>query len=233
MTMDTRSLLTTLEGYPLFTVNDLSKILQRPPEHLRTKLHRLERRGIVRRIERGKYTVHEDPLIFASFIAAPSYMSLWTALRFYDLTDQLPLEVMVMVARPRVDIEFMGRRITFTKTKHMFGYRRERYNGHLVFIADPEKAIIDSLLTGKVPVSEVASVIETGGLNFRRMVSYAKRTGSSSLAKRLGYLLEDSGRSARGLEKLIDGNTIPLDAGYPAGGERDGKWKILINRSLG
>lgn len=51
---------------PLFTLNDAERHLEVTRASLREKLSRMTRRGELRRIERGKYTVHEDPLIYAT-----------------------------------------------------------------------------------------------------------------------------------------------------------------------
>lgn len=227
--MKTIHLLKLLEQFPLFTENDVAKISQENPEYIRILLHRLSGRSMIHKIERGKYTVHEDPLIFSSHLFTPSYISLWTALRFYNLTEQLPLTLFVMTSKPKKEICFSKTKIKFIKTRFMWGYKRQRHQDFDIFIADKEKAVIDCLLTRRIPVSEIEKAIESRELDIRKLIYYSKKTKNKSLAKRIGFILESYGYACKGLEKLIDNNYVTLDKGQRKG-KRNKKWKIIDNR---
>src|SRR3989338_3177028 len=116
-------LLKELGKYPLFTPNDIAKIVNKSPTYIRTLLYRLHRQNLIQRIEKGKYTVYDDPLVYATYLITPSYLSLWTALRMYNLTEQQPRAVFVMVPKKRKNIKSQTVDIIFTSTKHMFGFR--------------------------------------------------------------------------------------------------------------
>lgn len=223
--MKVLSLLKKLERFPLFTENDVAKITNKNHQYVRTLLYRLNKREIIYRIEKGKYTIYEDPLIFASYIITPSYLSLWTALRYYNMTQQQPTSFFVVCPLKRKNIP--GKKISFTTTKHLFGYKKERYSDFDIFIADPEKTIIDSLLF-KVPIEDVDIALETEGLNFERLSKYAKKTGNKSLIKRLGYLLEKKLNDSYGL-KALDNNYILLNYLGKNKGKKDKKWKLIVN----
>src|SRR3989344_7428729 len=102
--MKTIHLLKKLERLPLFTENDVAKIVNKSPKYIRTLLFRLNKEKLIRRIEKGKYTLHEDVLIFASHIVIPSYISLWTALRYYNMTQQQPTLFFVLSKIKRKNI---------------------------------------------------------------------------------------------------------------------------------
>ena len=74
-------LLKILEEYPVFTLNDMAKIVEKNPSYIKTLAYRLRKQNLIHKIERNKYSVHDDALVFASHIYAPSYISLWSALR--------------------------------------------------------------------------------------------------------------------------------------------------------
>ena len=93
--MKTIKLLKILERYPVFTVNDLARILNKKQEYIKTLLYRLKKRDLVYRLERNKYTIYDDAFLVASLLYFPSYISLWSALRFYNLTEQLPKKIFV------------------------------------------------------------------------------------------------------------------------------------------
>src|SRR3989344_21954 len=223
--MKTLHLLKKLERYPLFTENDVAKIVNKSPEYVRTLLYRLNRKELIRRIEKGKYTVHEDHLVFASYIITPSYFSLWTALRYYNMVQQQPTSFFVVSPVKRKEIKRLN--IRFLSTKHMFGYKKERYSDFDIFMAEPEKAIIDLLLF-KVPIDDINFTLEKEDLDFNKISEYAKKTKNKSLMKRLGYLLEQKKNRSYGL-KALDNNYILLDYLGGEKGRKDKKWKLIIN----
>ncbi len=225
------ALLKELGTYPFFTLNDFVRIAGRPPAYCWTYLSRLKREGLVFSIERGKYTVHEDPLVFSTSISPPSYISFWTAMRFHGLTEQLPSDVMVASPRSKKTIAFSGTKIRFFRTKEMWGFAKQRYSGFDIFMADKEKCVIDSLLLKNVPFDEIAKAVRDGGFG-REMADAALRCGSMSVMKRLGYMMEKSGLVTGEMEKGLDGNYVPFDWNRPAKGSKCRKWRIIENRRL-
>ena len=225
-------LLEELRKMPMFTINDLSKLLRKDEKYVRVAAYRLKNKSLINRIERGKYTVYDDPVVFASSIAAPSYISFWTALRIYNLTEQLPTEVMVAVPKPRKEILFGSQRITFTKIRHLWGYIKMRYRDFDIMIAEKEKAVIDCMLSKNVPFDEAAKAVLSGELDYEKLMEYARKTENGSLAKRIGFLIEKQGRDASSLLDLIDSNYITLDWSFEKKGRKDFRWKVIINAKL-
>ena len=66
--MKTIELLQKLRAMPVFTVNDLSRILGKSDKYVKVVAYRLCKQGLVKRIERGKYTVYDDAVEIASYI---------------------------------------------------------------------------------------------------------------------------------------------------------------------
>ena len=99
--MKTINLLKKLETYPLFTENDAAKIVNKSAKYIRTLLYRLHKQGLINRIEKGKYTLYHDAMIFASYLATPSYLGLWTALRHYNMIQQQPLGIFIVSSIPK------------------------------------------------------------------------------------------------------------------------------------
>ncbi len=228
--MKTIQLLKRVERLPLFSENDVAKIINKSPEYIRTLLYRLHKNGLIRRVENGKYTVYDDPMVFSSYIVLPSYLSLWTALRYYNMTEQQPYSVFVMVPSPKKSLTFAKTPIAFFSTKHMFGYKKERYNDVDIFMAEREKAIIDSLLF-RIPMADIKTALESEEVDLKKLSEYAQRTASISLMKRLGYLLETLKGSSYGL-KALDNNYVRLDYLAKKRGKKDKKWKLIINVGL-
>jgi len=228
--MKTISLIKILEGYPLFRENDVAKIVNKKTEYVKTLLYRLKERKLIYRIERGKYTCYDDALLFASYIYVPSYVSLWTAIRYYNLTEQLPKTIFVMVPKSRRQLKFQNISIEFIKTKYFFGFKKERYMDFNIFIAEQEKAVIDSLLSKKIPLDEIEKAIKTKKLDIKKLLDYAIKTENKSLIKRLGFILEENNIKCERLKIFIDANYVVLDLMLNRTGKRNKRWMIIDNR---
>ncbi len=199
-------------------------------------LNRLQKKGVVEKIQRNAYTVQKDPLIIASRITWPSYISLWSALRYHNLTEQIPGEISVVTtsAKSRRAVSFMGTRITFEKVKpeYFFGFSKIRIAGFDVFMAEPEKAIIDAVLLKKVSFSETYSIMKenAGTISPKKIVEYTIAAGNSAAAKRLGWALDNLGFAAASkLKSMAYRTLIPLDYARPPLGKADGKWGVIVN----
>ncbi|MBI5061654.1 MAG: hypothetical protein HZB67_05060 [Candidatus Aenigmarchaeota archaeon] len=231
--MKTIELIEKLKGLPLFTINDLSRIIGKKDSYVKVVAYRLRKKGLIKHIEKGKYTVYDDPVEFASYITTPSYISFWTALRIYNLTEQLPLGAMVAVPKPKKEIKFNKETITFTKTSQFWGYKKMRYRDFDIFIAEKEKAVIDCLVSKNTPFDEAAKAILSKELDYEKLVEYAEKAGIKSLAKRVGFLTEKAGFDATLLLRLSGSSYIPLNWAFKKKGQKDFRWKIIINEDLG
>lgn len=225
--MNAISLLKLLEAYPLFSINDFVRMTGSPVKYARNRIYRMRKAGLIFQVQKGKYTVHTDPLIYASYITVPSYISFWTAIRFYNLTEQLPNGIMVAAPKPKKRIASQG--IRFFKMKQMWGYRKERHAGFDIFVAEREKCIIDCMLLRNLPFDETAKAISSKGLDANKLIEYAIKAGNKSAMKRIGWLLERYGFDAGRLAGKIDCNYIPLGWDAAKKGKKDKKWKVIVN----
>jgi predicted transcriptional regulator of viral defense system len=88
-------ILSILSSVPAFRVGTVSNMTQ-SVEYGRLKIERLYKAGKIKRITRGVYTIHRDPMIYATSVFYPSYISLWSALQYNGMTTQLPKKIEVM-----------------------------------------------------------------------------------------------------------------------------------------
>lgn len=204
------SLLTTLaaEGRQVFTIDDAYECWQGDPI-TPERLHRMVRKGWLERIERGRYVIipfeagpdrewSEDALVLASHLAKPSAVAYWSALHYWNLTEQIPriTYVQTTTRKWKRRIEAMGLRfqiVTITERK-FFGLERVFVDDARVVVTDREKTLIDALdrpdLTGGIP--EVAKALRTAvsSIDWDTVDTYLDRFGSGAVIKRLGYLVE-------------------------------------------
>lgn len=222
--MNTIKLLKHLDQYPVFTEKEVFTLIKTTKKYARTLLSRMQKKKYIYRIERGKYSLYDDPLIFSSHLTKTSYLSLWTALRYHNLTQQQPQNVFVMVKSPKRKIKLPNTAINFIVTKQLWGYKKERYRDFDIFMAEPEKAIIDSLLA-HLPLEYIAEAVELHQAP-QKLAEYAQKTKNSSLIKRTGYLLEKYKKNTYGL-KPLDYNYIHLDYSKRRG-KKDKKWRLIV-----
>lgn len=230
-------LIRELEKYPVFTLKKVKEITGKDSSYAKLLVYRLKKDNLLFSIEKNKYTIKKEPLIVASNMIWPSYISCWSALRYHNLTEQLPQAIFVVTTRARKEREvtFNNIKIIFIKVKpkYFFGYKKERYQDFDIFIAEPEKALIDSALFKKVSFSEICSMIKNNLkiIDIGLLFDYLIRIKNKTLIKRFGFLLDELGIENK-LKKFIDFKYVPLDYSLPAKGKKNRKWRIIENVEL-
>lgn len=235
MSLETLQVLKRLETYPTFNVATVASLIDKDPAYAKVYLNRLKKRGLVWKLQRNVYTIHQDPFIIASRITWPSYISLWAALRYHDLTEQLPNEISVLTtsAKSSRTISVGNTRIVFERIRptYFFGFSKVRVGDFEVFIAEPEKAVIDAVLLKRISVSEIYSILKDNlkVMSAERLRDYILRTQNKALAKRFGWMLESLGYEVGKLEEMVYKAIIPLDYARPSSGTKDARWGVIVN----
>lgn len=234
--METLKLVKKLEEYPTFNIDTFANIIDNDKTYAKVFLNRLKNRDIVKQIQRNVYTVQEDPLIIASRIIWPSYISLWAAFRYHNLTEQIPNKISVITSRSksRKNIQMMNTTIVFEKIRPswFFGFSKIKIQDFEVFMAEPEKALVDAVLLKKISTAEIYFILKENikDISTKKIVNYVLRTENHALAKRFGWMLESLGCiCAKRLEKQAYQTMIPLDITRPITGLNDKKWGVVVN----
>ncbi len=226
----------TLETYekPVFTVNDVSKVIDADKKYSRIYLNRLKAKGVVEAVERDKYVLAgTHPYAAATNLVFPSYMSFLTALHYYRGTTQIPGIIYIASTRSKKSLALKGYSLEFIKLKkeRFFGYTREKFQGKFIFVAEKEKLIVDSLFLPRYcPIDEIYTAIGDEKLSIGTLVEYGLRMDSVVTIKRLGYLLEKKGIDVYERLKLrLNRKYDLLNPLLPKKGEKDIKWRLIIN----
>ena len=182
----------------------------------------------IENVEKGKYCIKgTDVDVVATHIVYPSYLSLISSLRFYNLTTQLPKEKYVITTRVHRTLKFRGYIIKFIKTskKLLFGF--ENVNGTVV--ASPEKAFIDHIYLKKRIgyTEEFDSAVAAGKMDMTILKKYAIMSGNHNLINRLGHFLESRSINADDLMEYRSRNY----ANIGNGDEKDARWRVIYEDS--
>ncbi len=208
-------------GIAVFTINDAVKIIGKKSNYVSLFLSKNKKFG---RIEKGKYYVKGSSIYeIASNAVQPSYLSMASAYRYYNLITQMPNVIYVMSATQHRSIDIEGFRIEFIKLKksRLFGYKR--VDG--AFVADLEKAIIDSLYMIDYEYVEEAfrNALDSGLIRTDVMVDYALLMKSKALVNRTGFLLDRFGVYSDRLYRNRSQLYVKLSS---EGGKKDKKWRV-------
>jgi predicted transcriptional regulator of viral defense system len=245
--------LTKVATKPTFSIEEARRLFPKdlPPQFL----DRLERKGWIRRIKRGRFAViplssgetrapqlHE--FLIGMELVSPAVIAYWSALNHHGMTEQIPRTVFVATnhhvqknTRETLGITFQ---IISVQPKKFFGIEKDWINEQPFFITDKEKTIIDGLDLPKYigGVGEIAKALAQSWneLNEEKLREYAAKIGNTAVGKRLGFLMEALGlgnpESLRTTLSLGAGFS-PLDPTLPKRGKHSRRWGLLINAEVG
>ena len=235
-----------LKKISIISIDEASRLFKIKKNALWDVFFRLEKKGWLERIEKGKYMVVPiqakegwllHPFILASNMVKKYYVSYRTALAHYGLTEQLPLYVYIATTdrkgKPEYKLQNYVFRFVRIKKEKFLGFKEESIEGKKVFVAEKEKAIIDCLDKERYAGSiiETTKALNNNSVNIAKVKKYALKMGNSSLVRRLGYLLDLLKKDSSGLEKHIGKHrNIFLSTVLPGKNfSINNKWKIVVN----
>jgi predicted transcriptional regulator of viral defense system len=157
----------------LLTTLDIENLLQiKSSRTLEDLIKRLIQENVLTSVERGKYYItSKQPSNFeiANFLYSPSYISFETALNYYGLLSQFPLEITSATLGKKAEKEMNNQLFTYSHIDKKFftGYYKE--SNYL--IATKEKALFDEIyLISKSIKSE--NILENLDLSNFEMVKF-------------------------------------------------------------
>jgi predicted transcriptional regulator of viral defense system len=181
-----------------FGTADIARALDISPASARVSASRYVKLGALVRIKRNMYVLRESwnaagreqKFVFANLGQTPSYISLMTALDYYEITTQIQRDFFESVAVKRTkeikiaDSLFRYSKITGTL---YFGFKKEKN----FFIATPEKALLDAIYLmsyGRYALD--MSTLDTGKLDRYEIRQQSEKFPSKTkeMLKTYGYL---------------------------------------------
>ena len=229
------------------------------PGYAKHALQTLANSGWIVRLRRGLYSLtaavpgvtplHEFEIAMA--LVSPAAISHWSAMRYHNLTDQIPRKVFVLTAigvniprergRNNVPgekgISVQGTQFHFVQVKpdRFFGMQKVWVGEAQVTVTDTERTLLDGLDRPKYcgDFAEVIHTFQLRGkqLDLDRIISYALKF-DVSVAKRLGWVLERQNVRLTTLEQLaalpVKGYLM-LDPSGPRRGPINHRWLVKEN----
>lgn len=137
---------------PFFTVADIVEMTELLPASARRWLIRKVESGELIRVRRNLYVLSDtwvayerlDHFRLANVVQTPSYVSYLSALAHYEMTTQIPISI-VESANPVRSSSYEVQNWTYRYYYCRHPYYSDYIKSQGVFIATPEKALIDSV----------------------------------------------------------------------------------------
>jgi len=201
----------------------------------------------------GDSQVHSFTI--ATKLVTPSAISHWSALHHHGLTEQIPREITAFTFKKVVTpsmrsndqnsnnnrhawiIDGIQYKFVTVKKKYFFGIEEiwvDEYSK--IPITDKERTVIETFISSRTfgGIGEALSIIDIhlSALDIPKLVDYAHRYGMISVAKRIGWALENAGVENIVLDRL---RNIPatgyhvLDPTLPHQGPCNTRWMIQNN----
>lgn len=251
-------------GHATFSVHDARESAMEiglAASGVRLLLHRLARAGLLQRIKRGKYTLTPmmpgaqapHPFVVGMALADPCAVSGWAALNHHGLTEQIPNAITLTTPRrvvtpamrgtvraPASTWEVSGQTFEFVTvvSSHFFGYEDEWFGDSRARVFTRERALLDCFALPRRfgGLAEGLAILEEHlkQLELARFVEYARQYGEASVARRVGFALDQAGAKAtvvKPLRALALSGYRPLDPTRPPRGKRNSRWGLIENLS--
>jgi len=246
------------QGKQVFTTGDAQAVLGGARHSVNKLLARLSDKRWLLRLRRGLYlilpfeagvegTYSVHPFRIVPYLVTPHALAYWTALSYYDYTEQMPGTIFVATtvepASGELTIDDLGLRYRFVTLVpgKFFGHQRIWTEGQEVTITDRAKTVLDCLDHPEYcgGVVEAAKGLHEGlsqeHFTPQKLTGYAGRMKNRTILKRMGYLAE--------LLELpvvdeIERWQVLLSAGYslldPLAGDHgphNSRWRLRLNRT--
>ena len=218
-------------------------------------LSRWAGQGWLRRVGPGAYApvgldsvtselVLDDPWVLVPVLYGPAYVGGRTAAEYWDLTEQIFRDIVVMTGRPvrekvqrRHGADFALRHI---REDLIFGTKTVWRGSTQIAVSDVHRTIVDMLNdtqlgAGVQHVADcLAAYLDREDRDFDKLVAYAERLGNGAVFKRLGFLAERGGRDVPDLieacrKRLSQGNA-KLDPRLQCR-RLMSRWRLLVPES--
>ena len=143
-----------LQSTPVANLQSISALIG-DKNYAYVAMNHLLKRGEVRRITRGYYTVHDDPSLLV-YCLKPAYIGLQDAMSFHNLWEQETSPIIITSRMVRRGIrKVMGHNVLVRRisNEYFFGYEHRRHGDFSLPVSDVEKTFVDMVYFGEMDKS--------------------------------------------------------------------------------
>ncbi len=194
-------------GKKVFNFQEAVDIVGTSDSSVANVLHRLKKKKRIEEIQKGTYALNpaksgiegdwmESIYLIIDHIVDEYYVGFWSAMNYWDMTEQIPRVNQVALIKRKRDVDYLGQKIKFIKIseKRFFGSVEEGVDDKSFYISSLEKTLIDSLTypqhCGGLYEASKAVWNSREEVDWGTIIRYLERVGVSAVTRRMGYLLD-------------------------------------------
>ncbi|NOX27695.1 MAG: hypothetical protein GXP21_05850 [Gammaproteobacteria bacterium] len=214
-------------------ISDAMEVLGLERPHAAKLLAGWHKQGVIRRIARGLYVpvqpsaleqtqVLDDPWVLVPALYEPGYIGGWSALEYWELTEQLFRSVCVLTSKRtsygKAMHQGVGFFIQYAPEKNSFGTKTIWRDNVKLKISDPYKTMLDIIndpYLGAGLQHTIDSLSEfkktySKQEDLSRLLDYTLQINNGALFKKLGFLAEKLNFDS----SFVDACAMHLTTGY-------------------
>jgi len=158
---------------PIFDINSLKKLSN--DKYVYLLLNKLLKKGKIKRLTRGYYTIHDDPSLLV-FCFKQAYLGLQDAMSLHNLWEQETIPIIITTRKVRQGIRKMiGGNVLIRRIeqRYLFGIEYYKQGDFWLPYSDIEKTFIDLVYFKEKISNEVTNNIKKR-INKKKLDSYLK-----------------------------------------------------------
>lgn len=208
------NLINLVGGLPFFDLPTVIRLSGGKKQTILPQFHHWKQMGYLISLRRGWYTlsnsyrkVRLSPLRLANELYRPSYLTNEWALSYYGVIPEKVTQYTSVTTRVTRRFENPFGRFIFSSVKKelFWGFSRRNIDGEPVWIADPEKALLDLfyLQQGKWTEKRLFEMrLDLSGFDWERLKTFSVKWGSSRLTMIIHRLFQLSSVDQKGWKEL-------------------------------
>lgn len=171
----------------IFSVSDVRALFGVSAVAVAGLLHRYKKRGFIVQVKRGLYVFPDllpPDLYIANKLYSPSYVSLEFALSYHGIIPETVYEITSVTPKTTRRFETLGKIFSYRTIKKTAytGYGIEKQGGLSFYIADAEKAFVDTNYLRLVNKQKPISRFNKEKIDSQKALRYAKLFGNNKLS---------------------------------------------------
>ena len=173
-------------GRSVYNTAQLSNLIGKDYATASVYLTRLWKKGFAQRLLRGKISFIDNDFVIASQLIEPSYISLYSALLFHNILQQVPHRIQSVTPINSITFNDLGLEYHKIPPALLFGYERHSIGGGYCFVATVEKALLDGYYLNYFSLDDLHPYI--GNRKMREFKAYLEKYSGKGRTKLLGVV---------------------------------------------
>lgn len=180
-------------GIRVFTVLDFKRVFSQTSDQIKYFLETQTKQGLLIRLKKGLYALKTNlpgDEEIANILYKPSYISFEYALARYGIIPESPYHITSATTNPTRVFQVSSQAYSYftIKQKAYTGYFLDTSSDRRVYIAEPEKALVDFLYYVAIGKRSVNDRFNTSKLDRSKLKEYAAVFGRKKILELIGQL---------------------------------------------